>query len=55
MSLWRSWLHGFLALVAERLKALVCSTSERKLHVSSNLTECSNTLRSHLENSENGT
>jgi hypothetical protein len=31
------------ALVAERLKALVCNTSERKLHVSSNLTECSNT------------
>ena len=31
----------FHALVAKRLKALVCKTGERKLHVSSNLTECS--------------
>jgi hypothetical protein len=49
----------FLALVAERLKALVCKTGERRLHVSSNLTECSNTFCSHFENersnSENGT
>ncbi len=30
-----------IALVAERLKALDCKSGERKLHVSSNLTECS--------------
>jgi hypothetical protein len=29
------------ALVAKRLKALDCKSGERKLHVSSNLTECS--------------
>ena len=33
------------ALVAERPKALVCKTGERKLHVSSNLTECSTFIR----------
>lgn len=33
-----------LALVAERLKALDCKSGERKLHVSSNLTECSNSF-----------
>jgi hypothetical protein len=33
-----------LALVAERLKALDCKSGERKLHVSSNLTECSNLI-----------
>ena len=33
-----------LALVAERLKALDCKSGERKLHVSSNLTECSKLL-----------
>ena len=32
------------ALVAEWLKALDCKSGERKLHVSSNLTECSNLL-----------
>ena len=29
------------ALVAKRLKALVCNTGEREIHVSSNLIECS--------------